>query len=577
MPFDVQGARAAGYSDAEIADEIAKDAKFDTAGARAAGYTDAEIIAELQPGKGPATGLDRVQAAASGLSSGIASTFGLPVDTALNALDIGKAALGAGYLGADALNRKLGGDGVDIPPFIKLTPRRGVLGSSENIKAGLNSVGIETAPSRPDDKASRYLSTAGALTGGVISGGVYNRLGIPSGITPRPGSPPPAPVPPGAGAPPGGVPPRAAPPPPAPGAPGGPPAVPPIGLNNTAKATLAAGERLGLQVTPGARAGSPQLRQIEARLESLPATSGPFEALKAANGRVVQREFLKAIGESGDEVSSASLASAAERIGKVFDDAAANNKVAYDTQLEGELANIGAIAARELTEAELPQIQRQLNEIVNKAASAGTLEGAAFQNIYSSLGRLTKNGTGGVKDAAASIRDSLHDALVRSAGPDAAKKLTQARDQYRVLLTAEKSGAIDPGGGSIRAGQLGGAFQRADKNGYLRGNRDNGLYDALKFARTREFGPIVGNSGTATRLGGFPDSFYRAAVNAGGNLATRAYLNTPQSVLEGGVRSANATREVVRDMLGIPRDNPAGFFVGLPATAEEELKKGLYK
>lgn len=47
MPFDVQAARAAGYSDAEIADEMAKDSAFDTAGARSAGYSDAEIIAEL--------------------------------------------------------------------------------------------------------------------------------------------------------------------------------------------------------------------------------------------------------------------------------------------------------------------------------------------------------------------------------------------------------------------------------------------------------------------------------------------------------------------------------------------------
>lgn len=48
MPFDVQAARSAGYSDAEIADEMAKDSAFDTAGARSAGYSDAEIIDELQ-------------------------------------------------------------------------------------------------------------------------------------------------------------------------------------------------------------------------------------------------------------------------------------------------------------------------------------------------------------------------------------------------------------------------------------------------------------------------------------------------------------------------------------------------
>lgn len=47
MPFDVQGARKAGYSDTEIADHLASESKFDAAGARKAGYTDADIIGHL--------------------------------------------------------------------------------------------------------------------------------------------------------------------------------------------------------------------------------------------------------------------------------------------------------------------------------------------------------------------------------------------------------------------------------------------------------------------------------------------------------------------------------------------------
>lgn len=44
MSFDIEGARKAGYSDAEISDYIAKDTGFDVAGARKAGYSDAEIL-----------------------------------------------------------------------------------------------------------------------------------------------------------------------------------------------------------------------------------------------------------------------------------------------------------------------------------------------------------------------------------------------------------------------------------------------------------------------------------------------------------------------------------------------------
>ena len=44
MPFNVQAARAAGYTDVDIADHLAKEMKFDAAGARNAGYSDAQII-----------------------------------------------------------------------------------------------------------------------------------------------------------------------------------------------------------------------------------------------------------------------------------------------------------------------------------------------------------------------------------------------------------------------------------------------------------------------------------------------------------------------------------------------------
>lgn len=50
MPFDIQGARAAGYSDVEIVAHLAKDTNFDVAGARKAGYSETEIIQHLGGG-----------------------------------------------------------------------------------------------------------------------------------------------------------------------------------------------------------------------------------------------------------------------------------------------------------------------------------------------------------------------------------------------------------------------------------------------------------------------------------------------------------------------------------------------
>lgn len=47
--FDVQGAKAAGYSDAEIADHLAAAHGFDAVAARKSGYSDSEIVQHLQP------------------------------------------------------------------------------------------------------------------------------------------------------------------------------------------------------------------------------------------------------------------------------------------------------------------------------------------------------------------------------------------------------------------------------------------------------------------------------------------------------------------------------------------------
>jgi hypothetical protein len=69
MPFDVQGARSAGYSDKEIADHLAKDSAFDLSGARKAGYSDSEIIGHLSGGTPAAP------AAAEQPSSGILDTL----------------------------------------------------------------------------------------------------------------------------------------------------------------------------------------------------------------------------------------------------------------------------------------------------------------------------------------------------------------------------------------------------------------------------------------------------------------------------------------------------------------------
>ena len=80
MAFDIEGARRAGYSDAEIADHLAREARFDAAGARQAGFSDAEIVSHLagaqRPAQRPAVGVgDYLSGVKRAIEGGL--TFGL--------------------------------------------------------------------------------------------------------------------------------------------------------------------------------------------------------------------------------------------------------------------------------------------------------------------------------------------------------------------------------------------------------------------------------------------------------------------------------------------------------------------
>jgi hypothetical protein len=119
----------------------------------------ARLKKEVAP-PAPPTVMDRVLAPFQGVNQNVLGLVGLPVDTAANVIDLGKAAYGAakGALG-----------GTDLP---ELTPREQIPGSSAWIADLVRKAGgggaIDVA--RPDDPASRYLHAAGAAVGSAVGG-----------------------------------------------------------------------------------------------------------------------------------------------------------------------------------------------------------------------------------------------------------------------------------------------------------------------------------------------------------------------------------------------------------------------
>jgi hypothetical protein len=110
---------------------------------------------DFTPAEQPkATWKDRLQAVNAGASRGVAAVAGMAVDTGTNILDLGKAAIGAPYIAIS---------GKAPPKWLQaFEDRSKILGSSQNIAGLMNRAGLNTEPSRPDDKASRYLYAGGA-------------------------------------------------------------------------------------------------------------------------------------------------------------------------------------------------------------------------------------------------------------------------------------------------------------------------------------------------------------------------------------------------------------------------------
>jgi hypothetical protein len=184
--FDVEGARRAGYTDAEIADYLAGEEAFDTAAAREAGYTDAEIIGYISAAPAASAAAKPVEEPKSTFMDdatqflGVVNRAVLPYATAagagalaggiptggLGALPGAGAsvlALGAGDLGTTLYNigaPLFGGKSMQLP--------------SETIRQGYENVGVGRRPQTPAQEV--LFSAAEGAAGGLSGAGAFNQL-----------------------------------------------------------------------------------------------------------------------------------------------------------------------------------------------------------------------------------------------------------------------------------------------------------------------------------------------------------------------------------------------------------------
>lgn len=482
--------------------------------------------APVAPAGPPADAWSRTGDVGAGSNAGIAGLLGLPVDTALNVWDMGKAAIGTAQ---GAVTGK--------PPSEIFDPanRSQYPGSSEYIREQFNKVPtgvLNTNISHPEDAASRYLYTAGtalpaaalsmpqtlgqtvkavganmlpAMTGrvgaDVTKGTAYeNSIPMLTQLTSqlRPG-----------------------------GAARAMQTKMTSGeLTGAQRAALEAGEELGMQTTPGYKTGNKALQKLEAKLESQPWTSGPFDKLKRNNIEKANAAWAKAIGEKGKSVDSSVLEAASERLGNNFEKARNPDSVVkvdpkatpkFLDDLDAETQGVITGSVRD-------------NPIVKEmeaTLSQGTANGKQLGAWSSKLGKRAHkelSSPGGDRylgEALYRVKDHVDDVLGQGMSKAEAAAYADTRKQYRAFkqLTA-RVGNVNPNTGNVNPDALANYLQQTDKNGYLLGKNPSPHYNAVRYAQA--FKPIVGDSGTATRSMNAGDvALFAPGIAA--NLVTRAY------------------------------------------------------
>lgn len=348
------------------------------------------------------------------------------------------------------------------------------------------------------------------------------------------------------------------------------------GLTPTMQRVMDRGRTMGMRMTPGQATGSRALQQLEAKLESQPMTSGPFNTLKANNASVLNRSAAEAIGETGNVVDDVTLGRAAERIGQVFDDVGDDVARQVDPR---QFVNFLQGLQQETRGLVSGLTSHPLVEDVINFASDGSATGQQLASLSSKLGKVaynnmsTPSGDRQLGIALYGVKDYVDDLLAQGLSPERAQALAGARTQYRnLMLLTQRVGVVNPASGNVNGRSLANTLQSKDRRGYTFGGNQSELYDAARFSQA--FAPIVGDSGTATRmpLQGVTDLLTRAV----GNVGARAYTSSPAVELavraQAASRSAGNLARALARPFG-PGDVPAAGAAGSAPNSREAMRR----
>jgi hypothetical protein len=275
-------------------------------------------------------------------------------------------------------------------------------------------------------------------------------------------------------------------------------------------------EQAGIPADIAERTGSENLRAVRRFLTDNPISASVMKKGAEKTQSAFNTAALRLIGEQGEAALPEVLARADDRIGAVMDRVARQTGIKVDDRMLSELVAIEDSARMTLDSAKLAPIQAQFNNILGKLEPGDSIKGDAYQRIRTLASELGADLS--LAGVSKQLRETIDSALERSAGPDAAAVIKQARKQYRNLKLLEPAVEAKSTGNISPAALASSTGTKRQRGAALYGRGDA---DMARLARDmRTMAETMPQSGTVPRAG---IQAAGAAIPAAGALGYNLY------------------------------------------------------
>ena len=209
--------------------------------------------------------------------------------------------------------------------------------------------------------------------------------------------------------------------------------------------------KAGVPIDVAQATGSEFLKRTKAASFDNPFTAGKAIDFADMQKSAYNKAIAKTMGEDAAAITPSVIQAAKTRLGNAYDDIALRNKIHFDDQLTKNLSNIRSEAEQILNPEQFNIVQKQINNIVQKAEEqGGGLHGEQYKSIKKVLDKLSGGRDTDVGSYARELKETLLDGLTRTAkatGNEAdVKLLKETNRQYSNMKKIEDVVLKDPQG-----------------------------------------------------------------------------------------------------------------------------------